>query len=291
MRRYLDIPINEDLHAGRWEMVMFKHRHGIKCGYETSKAAMGLSLQKEQFQFSRYLKSVGKAWDYGILVRVLRNEAILQRFLIEVAPRLHQDGELLYKLLKISEVHWRNFSMVRLMTKYFTRKLHAHISFFDYHRYAQVFQPLYVRNENEAVSALSTAWNVDHHVSLFETFPSLWNSERARELLFRFRDVGVCLVRLKHEMTYEDYFSAMLAENEQLLKAASLKIQELLISVCLQTPGQPCLSRILHFYLFHSNEGVKERLGHLKLRYPELKGNPEIKNASSFWYRFRYGFR
>jgi hypothetical protein len=88
LKRHLAGSINADMIACRWELVRFKHRHGIRCGWETSRRAMEIALSKRNWAFVKYLMSVGKKLDPRHVRAIVEKEGseTLRAFLSKVRP-------------------------------------------------------------------------------------------------------------------------------------------------------------------------------------------------------------
>lgn len=88
MSRFLKDHIDLDLNNGRFEMVIFKHRHGIRCSYVASRNAMYLALKARHYRFVKYLLSVGKTLDTWHVLEIVRKDGIgeLEKLLSIVHP-------------------------------------------------------------------------------------------------------------------------------------------------------------------------------------------------------------
>ena len=282
LNRFLNLSINDDLKAGRWELVVFKHRHGIKCGYSTSRDAMCFATRKRQWEFCKYLLSLGKTWNWTDLQSSLQTTNQLKTFLNTIKPDL-KSPTLLYMILRIASVS-SDPSMKVLVQMYFRNFLKQQIKFGELLCRTEYIATEYITDEAEAAKYFHCLRG--NTLDVLKRFPNLWNLPKVKYEIFRQQNAAQCVTTCQYIMTYDDYIMALQLGNVNLIETVPHYLIPDLIHYSLQTYHEPCLEKLLHLYL-HDTDSVttKSRAIHLKTQFPQLANHHAIKRAHNWLYR------
>ena len=289
LKRFLSTSIHDDLSAGRWELVVFKHRHGIQCGYAMSKKAMQIATSKKQFLFCKYLASVGKSWNWNDLERVLKKREDFRDFLTAVKPNLNDSPTLTYSILRIA-LQTNDKAAVEIVERYFWRILKTEPKFLELYQRTGIAREEYIRTLNDATESLDTLKSTRDRVTLLKRFPELWKDGICLGKILGNTNAGYVADKCGMTLQLQHFIIALQQGNTVILEKVQDGMLRELITECVKDKNMRnrdvALNTLLFSYFDVTKQLRKDRVKEILDLFPELSKHVQVQKASSFWYRF-----